>query len=528
MKQILYAIGAIALLFSSCSQQDELINSGNDDLQLKRMPYFQRTFLLDNLSGNANIYEVEYDFQGLRGDAVISPFAVVSGQSHMAVSPDKKWLTVVGNGNGKVTLVNIENPSLVKVFTYANGARPLITQVDFDQAQRLFIAGNSGFLYVHGTGADLSSNIWELADGAVLGISKYVAPQNIHDFVEAYGEDSNEDYFNDNLELVGKKVKFNGGDILFTQNATETGGIEQEYLISFTRAYGGAAVLVTVNDYNIAGRKLFNLKYQKVTGAALVGDNFLMASSFGTNNLVIYSMHGDIVAEPNLILNGSPFTTSNGDMASTQTFDLLSNPASRIIGDTLNSFYPWFPGTVLAEMKLFRPGYNVSDNYEVDETEDPSIWLKAERNSSNADLADIRVTPHKFMCLGVPNGMVVMRFPDPVTVTESTRLYVAESSWYVIGTNNQHTLPYYEDKAEAYAATQERAKVYVSAIGERYIGSWVDAESNWTYIGDAYANANYLELPAEANGFQWIRIIDDSHPWSFTGYDLNFVGVFNQ
>lgn len=100
MKQILYAIGAISAFISSCSQQDELINSGNDDLQLKRMPYFQRTFLLDNLSGNANIYEVEYDFQGLRGDAVISPFAVVSGQSHMAVSPDKNgsrlWATEMG------------------------------------------------------------------------------------------------------------------------------------------------------------------------------------------------------------------------------------------------------------------------------------------------------------------------------------------------------------------------------------------------------------------------------------------------
>jgi hypothetical protein len=528
MKKLLFAIGAVALLFASCSQQENLDFSNENTSELKRMPYFQRTFLLDNRAGYANIYEVEYDFQGLQGDAELIPFAVVSGHSHMSVSPDKNWITVVGNGNGKITLVNTDDPTLVKTFTYKYGRRPRITQVDYDQADRLFIAGSSGFLYIHGTGANSDANIWELPDGSVLGISRYVSPVNISDFVETYGEDESEDYFEDDLDIVGRKVKFRGGDILFTQNAEETGGMEEEYLITFTRAYGGDAVLVTVNENKIAGRKLFDLKYRKVTGAALIGDNFLMASTYGKDHFVIYSMHGDIVAEPKLTLNGAAFISANGDMASTQTFDLLSNPASRIIGDTTNSFYPWFAGTVLAEMKLYRPGYNVSDNYQVDETEDPTVWLKAERNSSNADLADIRVTPHKFMCLGVPSGMVVMRFPDAVSVSSSTRLYVAESSWYVIGTDMEHTLPHYEDPAEAYAATQEKANVYVSTSSERYVGSWVDEEANWIYVGDAYANSNYLELPSEADGFNWVKIIDDSHPWSFTGYDLNFVGVFNQ
>lgn len=601
VKKIVFAL-FIMIAAVACNKEDD---GSYIDAELRRMPFNQQVFLLDARNGKSSIYRVNYDFQGLQGDATLE---LLTDQlpygGHMTVSPDNKTITVViarGRGQGRVFIVDIATGAVreARLFLYdskqyvadgitykdvieaeVNGNpeyrfKGKITQVDIDEEGHLFIAGSPqrisggrkvGFYRVvanWGTGNDPSTggaDIWNdndegaWRDSVVPGASQFATSNNGEPELwfhavpfefsgEAYVEtnDDDEDYFEDVEAFRRNKVRFQGGDIMFTQNADETGGFEQQRLLSFSQWKGNIAIALDLNwDWttqmiNFSAGQVFGgshhpfhrhqvnpfngVTQERVTGASLMGDNHVITSHHRRNFLNIWNLQGELIASPAITLaDGSQLGNGVGhfwgDMATTQNFDMNIDDEDRLIGED-DPFMPYFEGSQLAEVALYRPGSKVTGQYDVSD-DNPGVNTQARRNSANSDIADLRSKAYKFTSLG--GGSMILNFPNAVTVTGNTRLQVVETSW--------NKLPVYDDPAEAYAAYGERASVYVASNDEQYYGVWADDESAWTKIGDAHIASNSFALDSTAiSSFNWVRIIDDGSKTP-DGFDVNFVAAY--
>ncbi len=603
IKQIFFAL-LITGIAVSCQQEDD---GTNIDAELRRMPFNQQVFMLDSRNGKSSIYRVSYDFQGLQGDATLELLTDNLPQGgHMTVSPDNQTLTVVisrGNKQGRVYIVNISTGEVreAKLFLYDSKRyvpdgiiykdviesevnrdpqyrfKGKITQVDVDEEGYLFIAGKPqrlpdgrkvGFYRVvanWGTGNDPSqggADIWNdddtgaWRDSVVPGASQFATSNNggpelwFHavpfefdgeNYVET--NDDGEDYFDDVTPFNTNRVRFQGGDICFTQNSTETGGFEQQRLLSFSQWKGNSAIaldlewdwsnqMIKFSAGRVFGSRTGGVRHafhrkevnpfhgvvqERVTGASLTGDNMLFTSHHRRNFLNVWNLSGELLASPEIKLADGSYLGNGsghnwGDLAATQTFDMTIDNDDRLIGED-DPYYPFFDGAQLAEVKLYRPGSKVTNRYDVSD-DNPGVNTQARRNSANSDIADLRSRPLKFTSLG--SGSMIMKFPEAVTVTENTRLQVVEASW--------NKLPEYEDTDEAYAAYGEQASVYVASNDEKYYGVWAEDESAWTKVGDAFISSNSFELGG-ITSFNWVRIIDDN---SITpdGFDVNFVAAY--
>lgn len=565
------AMLALPLIFMSCQTEEDSIS---EEHVLKRMPYNEQVFFLDKQNGWSHVYKVEYDFQGLQGDAILTPFVRVPGGSHMTVSPviegsDTRYLTIVNNGKpGKVHLVNVNDASDHRVFDLykfsgsgpttdaVDNNRVRITQVDYDKNNFLFIAGRDGFFRVSADYSDMDPNVWE--EG--LNIAPPGDSQDEEPILPDYRfwavklssgggitmeEEDGEDYFDEPNRSL-RKPKFRGGDILFTQNNEETGGFEKERLISVTQAHGNAAILVNLEfasdgkAVSFDATKLFNLMrvtnkngergIGKVTGGALVGDNHLITSHHFTTVFEIRSLTGELLASPNLVmkegvdLSGWNFVEKDGhikhnwgDMASIQVFDNAFTATSRSIPENVSEgYFPLVSSASLAEVELYRPGSVVLNSYDLAD-DNPEISKEARRNSSNSDIADLRQKPYKFASLGKENGYMILKFDNMISVSQETILQVVETTW--------NRPPSFENPSDAFSSYPERASVYVSDHAGRYVGGWIDDDSNWTKVGDAYISSNEFELDGLVNQFKWVKIVDDGSTTP-DGFDVNFVATY--
>jgi len=150
-----------------------------------RMPYNQQVFFLDNEGSKSYLYMMEYDFQGLLGDAVLTPIWPLDGRSHMAISPNKRWVVIVNNAQqGWIHLVSTEatrlGPISIKLERLRDGVpagKLALTQADFDEAGRLFLAGNNGVFLV---GAKPGEENFPVAlageDGAFDSVNAFTQP----------------------------------------------------------------------------------------------------------------------------------------------------------------------------------------------------------------------------------------------------------------------------------------------------------------------------------------------------------------
>ena len=539
----------VALLFAgfACNNiEDE--NLQLEDPTLRRMPFNQRVFLL-NSTKISEIFEIDYDFQGLTGDATLTklPLARVREDfnlprgGHMTIDPTKGSIVVSISGDRAIYVVDLtpdtSGKHQVKRLPFSTNPGG-ITQVDFDEEDYLFLAGEGGFYRVSANGGD--NKIWELNDGESVDIAKFSFNSEIE--LGDEGEDG-EDYFDDldntnsQYQFLSRmqsridrgKFRFAGGDITFTQNSDETAGFEEERLITFTQ-WGNMAAQVGLSfdagEMNYNAKALFRVRKvtkengqgtHKVTGGALMGDNLLITSHHFTDDFSVWNMSGEELARPKIRFSNpaDAFNLHNwGDMATTQTFDGNINSQDRMIGEE-NPYYPFFDGAQMAEVKLYRPGAKVTNNYDVSD-DNPGVSLEARRNSSNSDIADLRNKPYKFTSLG--GGYMILKFPNAVAVTDKTKLQVTETSW--------NRLPSYDDTNAAYSAYPERASVYVSNYPGKYYGDWANDESNWTKVGDAFISSNVFDL-AGISEFSWVRIVDDGSTTP-DGFDVNWVSVFEE
>lgn len=586
----LFKLGLLTFLLIGFACQnkikEELVlpDEKEEELSNIRMPFSQKVYLLNNKLGKTALYEVVYDFQGLKGDAKLNHIADFNGHSHMTVAPDGKTLVIVNNGGNRnhggrnIYFYNLENGTTITATLSKSNKKGgvldrgvSITQVDFDRKGRLFIAG--GFYQVVPTetinGKPYAKNnysgnlIDDIQDGDLLSTVNYLK-QDASTMIIAEDEEEDmdedglvNDYFGES-EVINGKLKFKGGDITFTQNSAETGGFEEEHLISFTRAYNGAAVKVAIGNKadgtpRVYGEKLFNLKYKKVTGAALMGDNHVVVSTAKKTSLVIYSLDGEEVAEPTITLNGNPFVTSAGDMACTQVFDLEGESGTdgqvtdRVIhGENDNALYHEYWN--LAEMKLYRPNYPAGIAVEAEP--EPNVNRDQRMNSANADIADLRKNPKLFTSLGGDEGYAVMKFRAPTVVTNSTFIQVVETTW---GRNADYEYykkddngVFYEDQSaidRAWNSYKEKATVSVwvpanNGDQPRYVNdTWIDGGTSgeWVEIGTARLTNNIFPLGhiAQSNDklnygdiVQWIRIEDNASEEG-DHFDINFVSAYS-
>lgn len=555
----------LALGFS-CQENSEV----DEIATLKRMPFNEKVFFLDSRNGWSHIYTVSYDFQGLQGDAILTPFAKIKGGAHMTISPiieetNTRYLTIVNNGKpGKIHLINVNDANDHRELDlYAHTGKGVnadardnnrvkITQVDFDQNNFLFLAGQGGFFRVSADYADMRRNLWTegMANTPYASKNTVWAVKLSNDGGISMEDEDAEEYFESDEISNLKKPKFRGGDLLFTQNSNESGGFEQEKVISVTQAHGNAALWVELEfgadskalKYN--ARKLFNLMkvtndpvsgrkgIGRVTGAALVGDNHLMTSHHFTDVFEVRSLTGDLIASPKLKLapgadlsgwkyelNADGYFDHNwGDMASVQTFDKGFTLTSRTIPEDVSTgYFPFYLNAEIAEVELYRPGNIVLNDYDVSD-DNPQISKEARRNSANSDIADLRVKPFKFTSLGKNSGYMILKFNNSISVTPQTRLQVVETSW--------GKLPSYDDNTLAFKAYPEQASVYVSNHSSRYIGDWIEDTNNWTKVGDAFISSNLFSLNG-ISAFKWVKIVDDKSKTP-DGYDVNFVATFEE
>ncbi|MFT6940642.1 MAG: hypothetical protein ACJASN_002134 [Cyclobacteriaceae bacterium] len=534
-----------AIILYSCSEMPDM---GMDEAELRRMPFKQRVFLL-NSSNQSQIYEIDYDFQGLRGDAMLTKLPIsyqgnlfdLPRGGHMSVDPTKSYLVISITRDKALWFVSL-TPNVDGLYEAKRlpfeGSIKKITQVDFDQHDFLFLAGSGGFFRV--TTPTGSNEIWTMNDGESVTVNHLGFNGSIE--FEDEGEDG-EDYFDEpsstdsdyafisrkQRQIDRGKFKFSGGDITFTQNSGESGGFEQERLVSFTQ-WGNMAAYIALNiadaSMNYNAKALFRVRAvtkengkgtHKVTGGAMMGDNLLITSHHFTSDFSVWNMAGEELARPSITFAdpADAFSRHNwGDMATTQTFDENITIESRFIGAD-NPYIPYYEGLSLAEVKLYRPGAKVTDQYDLSD-DNPGINLEARRNAANADVADLRKNALKFTSLG--GGSMLLKFPTVVIPTAQTQLQVVETSW-----NKSAT---YDDKTQAYNDYKERASVYISYSNEQYYGSWADDESNWVKVGDAYIMSNSMSLDG-FDAFSWVKIVDDT---SLTpdGFDVNFVGVYEE
>ncbi|HAA11495.1 MAG TPA: hypothetical protein DCE41_07260 [Cytophagales bacterium] len=557
------------------------------DVELRRMPFNQRVFLLDSRAGESRIFEVDYDFQGLGDEATLKRLQhdFVPQGGHMTMSPDNKYLTVVVAKKATIYLVNIEtgdvrelllfnyNPDGMHYDEHWNNRRFFgkITQVDVDEDGYLFLAGKSGFFKVvadNGNGKKDPSNvnegadIWTDTDPSLNGtqwdgqIWVHAVPFTFSGDAYVETADDGEDYFEDDLrEFNPRKVKFLGGDIVFTQNDTETNGFESQRLLSFTQWRGNTAMALNLNwdwgkktisfdasqvfggnskkhpfgrHYKIKGETM-----ERVTGAALTGDNFIFTSHHQRDFLNLWNLHGDHIAKVKFTFEGELFKGENaahnwGDMAATQAFDkntynpnALANSNNEIDGEYFDEWYRGhLEGHQYAEVKLYRPGSGMQKDPGNMSEEDYNSSKESRSNSANGDIADYRRNPAKFVSLGKGDGYIMLRFPQPVTVTDNTILQVVETTW--------NKSAQYSSIDAAFAAYREKADVYVLA-GEtpRYYSAGLEDSGAWVNVGkSSVANFEYnLGATLKGQQVQWI-MIKDTGSYTPDGWDLNFASIY--
>ncbi|OHX64982.1 hypothetical protein [Flammeovirga pacifica] len=560
----------LLLIGFSCQHklQEPVQNSeqGDEPANL-RMPFNQKVFFLNSANGKSTIYQVDYDFQGLMGDANLTLVTDdLPAGGHMCVSPDNRYITVVISKLGKIFLVDLENGNAIRelnlfhfdsegidISTHSeNKFSGAITQVDVDQKGYLFLAGKAGFYKVvadNGPGGpkDPSKvnggwNIWEDTDPTLKGTS-YEGQTWVHavkfkfsgdNYVET--TDDGEDYFDDATPFNPKKVKFRGGDILFTQNSSETDGFEQQRLISFTQWKGNMAVALDLQwtwgtnpSVSFSAGKVFGFHkrdYERVTGAALTGDNMVFTSHHKQTNLNLWTLTGELLASPDMILpDGSLLKHNWGDMASTQAFDVNTENDNQLSNKEIDGAYfsEWYRGDFenhqYAEIKLYRPGMG-ADKYDVlDLSEDNhNVSRESRRNSANADIADYNKNGNKFVSLGGNDGYALMKLPQPVLVTSKTTLQLVETSW--------NKAQEYDNIDDAYKAYPEKATVSVlEGNTDRYLNDGI-LEGSWTEVGLAsIANNEFNLSDLEGKTIQWIKI-QDTNSNTPDGYDINFVSVY--
>ncbi|OHX64985.1 hypothetical protein [Flammeovirga pacifica] len=579
--------------------EDLKVSSAEVEDSNKRMPFNQKVFILNSAGNNSTIYQVEYDFQGLIGNAKLTKLntseALPKG-GHMCVSPDNRFLTVVVARQNKIFLVEINtgevrsatlmayNPNKVSIETVKSNPSSYlisnlknskgrkiggITQVDIDQDGYLFIAGKAGFFRVvadRGNGIqdprnvgykkDIWSEIWEQQDEDYLKKNNIDTDKYGTNWVHAIhysfaggvsvesSEDGEENYFELDQKFNPKKVRFKGGDILFTQNSKETDGFESQRLISFSQWKGGTAIYLDLHwDYENeqisfnAGKVFGGLNTPKngeigrnagkVTGAALTGDNMVLTSHHKSEYLQLRTLDGEIIAS-NILMElseGGTLFHNWGDMASTQAFDVNSENDDQLSNKEIDGEYyeDWyrgdFDGHQYAEIKLYRPGMG-ADQYDVLDLSDDNhnVSKESRRNSANADIADYSKNGSKFVSLGGNSGYAIFRLPQPVTVTSSTTLQVVETSWYKSSgyTTIEDAFKAYPEKATVKVLTNNTARYFSEKL----------LNETWTEVGKAsIANNEYHLSDLEGSTIQWI-LIEDTDSKTPDGFDINFVSVF--
>ncbi|OHX66931.1 hypothetical protein NH26_11535 [Flammeovirga pacifica] len=555
------------------------------------MPFNQNVYLLNSTSEGSKIYEVEYDFQGLEEEAFLSELKLTkNGKSfviprggHMCISPNNDYITVVVSRKKKIYLVSLASKEVREIHLF--GYNPTITvaqmkknintyrfkgkitQVDVDQDGYLFLAGKSGFYKVVADWGDAKSggaDIWNDVDASLDGsiyqgqvwahavqfqFSGNIAVEGEED--EAFFE--KDEYFEENEVKQLNTVKFQGGDILFTQNSQETDGFEEQRLISFSQWKGGTAIYLNKMDWDWSDLKVsfnagslfggLNAKKEnkvggRVTGAALTGDNMVFTSHHFSDKLQLRTLNGAIIKDniKMTLLDDNGIQTDQtlyhnwGDMASTQFFDKNSyvseNQNSREIS---GEYYDqWFRGHLegyqYAEVKLYRPEYF---NYEVRDLshDNYNISKESRKNSANADLADFRKNASKFVSLGGENGYMLMQLPTPISINENTTLQVVETSW--------GKKAYYEQAEEAWKAYSEKASIYVhKSYNGRYYKAGLEDDGEWVKVGDAYIANNefhlsYIEGLDGVSAISWIKIVDTGSKTG-DGFDVNFVASYEK
>ncbi|KXX67832.1 hypothetical protein [Flammeovirga sp. SJP92] len=577
----------LAFIGFSCQHKNEELTNVSEELYSSlRMPFNQRVFLLNSANGKSIIYEVNYDFQGLQGEATLTELETseqIPAGGHMCISPDNKYITVVVAKKSKIFLVDIEtgevrssilmgykhhqlNTSIdqVRANPQAYYMRKIggITQVDVDQEGYLFIAGKAGFYRVVSdkgngtvdpsginTGKDIWTEIWNRQDPSLSNNENWVhaLEYKFSNNLEVESTEDGEEYFEDVTPFNPKKVRFQGGDILFTQNASETDGFEQQRLISFSQWKGGTAIYLELQwnyetmEISFDAGKIFgglnkardpetksrSRRAGRVTGAALTGDNLVMTSHHKSNNLQLRTLDGEIVdAEIAMQMSdGSPGLVHNwGDMASTQAFDKNTSNTSSLSNKELNGEYynAWYRGDLpnhqYAEVKIYRPGINVEQYEVLDLSEDNhNISTQSRRNSANADIADYSKNGSKFVSLG--GGTILMRFPSNVMINENTVLQVVETSW-----NKSAEYATIEDAFNAYG---EKAEVSI-LIGNnaRYFSDELLNDPNWVSLGHASIANNEFDLGTYSGEFTWVKIEDNASDTP-DGFDVNFISTFD-
>ncbi|MEO1255608.1 MAG: hypothetical protein AAFY41_12125, partial [Bacteroidota bacterium] len=328
-KRIFLFIALLFVGFACNNFEDE--NLEPEDATLRRMPFNQRVFLLNSQSVS-EIFEIGYDFQGLRGDATLTKLPLARGEKdfdlprggHMTVDPTKSNLVVSISRDNAIWVVDLmadaSGKHQVKRLPFSSSPGG-ITQVDFDEEDYLFLAGKGGFYRVSANGGD--NKIWELNDGESVDISRFSFNSEIE--LGDEGEDG-EDYFDDldnantQYQFLSRmqrridkgKFRFAGGDITFTQNSDETAGFEEERLITFTQ-WGNMAAHVGLSfdagEMNYNAQALFRVRKvtkangkgtNKVTGGALMGDNLLITSHHFADDFSVWNMSGEELARPKI------------------------------------------------------------------------------------------------------------------------------------------------------------------------------------------------------------------------------------
>ncbi|PWJ44391.1 hypothetical protein [Sediminitomix flava] len=579
----------------------------------KRMAFNQDVYFLNSANGKSEIFDVDFDFQGLTGHADLTkleltkdgvPFELPNG-GHMCVSPDNRFLTVVVAKQSKIFLVEISSgivkeatlmaydlnktsistvladPEKYKMQNLKNAKGKKIggiTQVDVDKEGYLFIAGKAGFFRVVADrgngekdpsevnyGKDIWSEIWAQQDLAYLQRNNVDTDTHgsnwVHAIhyqfsgsvaVESSEDEFEEEYFEEVDTFNPKKVKFRGGDILFTQNSAETDGFEQQRLISFSQWKGGTAIYLDLHwdwkneqIYFDAGRVMEGLNMNRnnesgkgagrVTGAALTGDNMVFTSHHFSNYLQLRTLDGTVIRDDiELRIDGDENNLLRhnwGDMASTQQFDKNSqNPVAggsskEIDGEYYNAWYRGEEiGHQYAEVKLYRPEKKVYDINELSNTEASYNATKDSRgNSANADLADYRKNAEKFVSLGGDGGYVLMQLQMPITVSKQSMLQVVETSW--------NKASDYTPTSAGWNSYKESAEVYVleGNTSKYYDPTEMDPNnSNWTSVGVAYIANNEFKLSEAIDlgtDIRWIMVKDSGSKTS-DGFDVNFVSSY--
>ncbi|WP_421870852.1 hypothetical protein [Marinoscillum sp.] len=584
----------VVLLAASCTVNDY---QSEQEVMLKRMPFNERVFLLNSVSGESRIYELDYDFQGLASEAVLNRLETeskVPAGGHMTMSPDNEWLTVVVAKVGKIFLVNVNSGEVRTLMLYNYNPDGMyydehyenrrfegaITQVDVDEEGFLFIAGKSGFFKVVADNGDgkadpsnvnVGSDIWSDVDaslcssansglGACGEVWVHAVPFTFSGDAYVESTDDGEDYFEDAEEFNSKRVKFLGGDILFTQNSTETDGFEAQRLISFSQWKNNTAIALdltwdwTNKEISFTASKIFGgdknnpfatQKTGKVTGAALTGDNFVFTSHHKKDFINLWNLHGDLITKVQFTINdpsqNNKFKDGKtvhywGDMASTQSFDKNSqNPSGSSTKEIPGQYSQYwdFSSEIIhqyAEIKLYRPGSGMDDDPNNMSEEDYNATSESRSNAANVDIADYNKNGSKFVSLGKENGYALLRFQNAIEVGPRTTLQVVETSW-----NKQ---PSYTSLESAFSAYPESAKVYVLrdelpryyTSGLEVIKEGKSPGHDWVLVGTAGIAGNLFELDQvdglEGHQFQWVMVVD-SGSTTPDGYDLNFVSAYD-